>query len=270
MTIILFLPVLTVSYRSNTRLQISPQVALLHDHVDLRCNYELVAALYSIKFYHNGEEFYRFIPRDTIPVRIFQRKGLKVQQTEHFHNWIRLLGVTEATEGLFTCEVSTEGPFFETYSDGSLFAVKSTKETFNEAMYKIQTKFMILFPTGPPQDPPTLTYEEEEDGFVLFKCSSPDPLLKGRLMWTVDGEVLKGSEIIAEESVSILNYAIKPGEARTHVQCRLILGSSMLYNKSTEVVLFQGKTSELSLIKSGARIITCHVSFILFAARIFM
>lgn len=94
-----------------------PKVSLLHDHIDLRCHYDMDNALYSIKFYRNGEEFYRYIPRDILPVHVFPLKGIKLQKTLHFHNWIRLLDVNKDTEGVFQCEVSSEGPMFETYFD---------------------------------------------------------------------------------------------------------------------------------------------------------
>lgn len=100
-----------------------PHVAIANDHVDLICHYDLDDSdsepLYSIKFYRNGEEFYRFLPRDEAPVRVFRRKGLHVQQIkgQYHHNWIRLIRITEDTEGLFKCEVSREGPTFVTHSD---------------------------------------------------------------------------------------------------------------------------------------------------------
>lgn len=107
----------TSTNNGTIHLQIVPPVALHGDHMDIRCNYDLEHAIYSIKFYKDGSEFYRYIPRDEHPVRIFAVRGVRVQQTEHFHNWVRLLAVDEGTQGVFKCEVSSEGPSFETYSD---------------------------------------------------------------------------------------------------------------------------------------------------------
>lgn len=102
---------------TRVHLQLDPEVVLLGNHLDLHCNYQLETALYSIKFYHNGHEFFRYIPRDSVPVTIFPRQGLWLDETQNFHNRIRLIRVTKETEGLIKCEVSSEGPVFETHSD---------------------------------------------------------------------------------------------------------------------------------------------------------
>lgn len=40
--------------------------------VTLECDYDLEnAALYSIRWYHGDEEFYRFVPKESPPYKVF-------------------------------------------------------------------------------------------------------------------------------------------------------------------------------------------------------
>lgn len=49
-----------------------PPVAKSGDTVTLACDYDLEqAALYTIKWYRNDEEFYRFVPKESPPSKAF-------------------------------------------------------------------------------------------------------------------------------------------------------------------------------------------------------
>lgn len=181
----------------SVHLQMLPRIAISDDPIDLRCTYELDnEALYSIKYYRDGEEFYRFIPRDPRPVRVFPRRGLKVQQTPHFHNWIRLLDVDKDTEGVFKCEVSLEGTF-ETYSD------------------EVQLTVMEA-----PKDP-QLIYQVNPGGMVRFTCKSPRTDLQGRFTWTINGRSMLQEEV--DQGVSVLDYEEIIGVIWIKVEVRYFL-----------------------------------------------
>ncbi len=50
----------------------------------LICNYDLeTAQLYSIKWYFNLDEFYRFVPKESPPTRVFPREGITVDVSEN-------------------------------------------------------------------------------------------------------------------------------------------------------------------------------------------
>lgn len=99
-----------------------------------------------------------------------------------------------------------------------------------------------------PKDPPMLSYEKDKEKEVFqFKCTSPGLLHKGRFTWTVNDQLLEEDY---GDSVSILEYPVRsesPGW--TKVECRLLLGS--LYNKSSEVILFQDKAETLEVRSRG-------------------
>ena len=56
-----------------------PQAVFDRDTVCLVCKYDLEqAALYSIKWYFRDEEFYRFVPKESPPTRIFPLQHFNV------------------------------------------------------------------------------------------------------------------------------------------------------------------------------------------------
>lgn len=60
------------------RLNIPRAVRVGHS-VILGCEYDLEgAALYSVKWYRNSEEFYRYVPKEEPPFRVFNLPGLQV------------------------------------------------------------------------------------------------------------------------------------------------------------------------------------------------
>ena len=56
-----------------------PAHAILGEDVVLECLYDMEGdALYSVKWYRNGKEFYRHIPSDSPPTAVFNQPGLVV------------------------------------------------------------------------------------------------------------------------------------------------------------------------------------------------
>lgn len=53
--------------------------AMLGNDSTLECHFDLQGeTLYSVKWYKDGQEFYRFLPRDRNPVQLFPMKGVDV------------------------------------------------------------------------------------------------------------------------------------------------------------------------------------------------
>lgn len=47
--------------------------------MQLACHYDLQGdSLYSIKFYQGDEEFYRYVPKEAPPTRVFPLPGIQV------------------------------------------------------------------------------------------------------------------------------------------------------------------------------------------------
>jgi hypothetical protein len=93
-----------------------PPHAIRGQNARLRCLYDMEGdELYSIKWYRNGHEFYRYIPSDEPQTTVFNGEGgINVDESESTETEIVLRSVDLATTGQFRCEVSGEAPLFQT------------------------------------------------------------------------------------------------------------------------------------------------------------
>ena len=56
-----------------------PAQMILGQSAKLKCNYDLEGSeLYSLKWYKNGNEFYRYMPRDIRKTTVFSQKGVSI------------------------------------------------------------------------------------------------------------------------------------------------------------------------------------------------
>lgn len=150
------------------------------EKVALRCEYDLDGEeLYSVKWYKDGLEFFRFMPGSRPPGRDFQLEGVYVDVNKSDSKQVTLLGqannrrVKVNLVGLYGCEVSSEGPNFLTI--------------FGEANMSLAI---------PPKERPTLrglrpSYEAGET--LQVECSSAASYPPARLVFILNGkEVNKG------------------------------------------------------------------------------
>lgn len=93
----------------------SPVAVRTGDLLQLDCSYDLQgAALYSVKFYQGDEEFYRFVPKESPPFRVFPRPNLQVEITESNRTRVTVRVSDKDLTGVYKCEVSTDAPLFYT------------------------------------------------------------------------------------------------------------------------------------------------------------
>ncbi|XP_026465510.1 uncharacterized protein LOC113368157 [Ctenocephalides felis] len=84
----------------------------------LECHYDLDGeALYSVKWYKDGHEFYRYVPRDMPPAQVFGLPGINVDLNASTDTAVVLQSVDLVSSGRFRCEVSAEAPSFQTVSE---------------------------------------------------------------------------------------------------------------------------------------------------------
>lgn len=101
-----------------------PPHAIRGQNAKLRCNYDMEGdKLYSIKWYRNGHEFYRFIPTDNPKTTIFNGNGINVDEHKSTETEIILRNVDLSTTGQFRCEISGEAPLFQTAYSEAIMAV---------------------------------------------------------------------------------------------------------------------------------------------------
>ncbi|KAJ8961278.1 hypothetical protein NQ318_008963, partial [Aromia moschata] len=92
-----------------------PEVVQSGDTVTLSCEYDLEqVALYSIKWYWNDVEFYRFVPKESPPFRAFPMTHVNIDTSRSGPTEVTLKGVRRQLTGDYKCEVSADGPLFHT------------------------------------------------------------------------------------------------------------------------------------------------------------
>ncbi|XP_063827380.1 uncharacterized protein LOC135076843 [Ostrinia nubilalis] len=79
----------------------------------LTCDYELEGGkLYSVKWYRDHEEFYRFMPKLRPPQRAHSLDGVTVDLDKSSARRVHLKDLSLKSRGLYRCEVSKEAPSF--------------------------------------------------------------------------------------------------------------------------------------------------------------
>ncbi|XP_066138390.1 uncharacterized protein [Euwallacea fornicatus] len=92
-----------------------PQAIISGKDAALQCSVDYEGEqLYSLKWYREGLEFYRYTPQSRNPVMIFQVAGINVKLSESIPERIILEKVSRNVSGIFICEITTEVPSFYT------------------------------------------------------------------------------------------------------------------------------------------------------------
>ncbi|XP_075974616.1 uncharacterized protein LOC142975567 [Anticarsia gemmatalis] len=133
----------------------------------LGCQYDMEGdTLYSVKWYKDGREFYRFVPKNEPPVYYFNTPGVNVDIARSSNTVVALLNLTQESAGHYRCEVSGEAPHFAT--------------VFRQKFINIH----LL-----PKSGPRITGLQEQyniDEFVVANCSLPPSRPKAHLKWLVN------------------------------------------------------------------------------------
>ncbi|KAG1682646.1 hypothetical protein GQR58_010787 [Nymphon striatum] len=81
----------------------------------MTCDYDLEGGhLYSVKWYKDDVEFYRFIPRTISKrIKIFNTTGVYLANSTT-EKVVKLENIDISTSGVYKCEVSGESPHFQT------------------------------------------------------------------------------------------------------------------------------------------------------------
>ncbi|XP_052865970.1 uncharacterized protein LOC128272237 [Anopheles cruzii] len=69
--------------------------------------------LYSIKWYKDNEEFYRYVPSASQPIKSYKIEGIRVDPNHSDGTKVLLRGLTLKSSGVYRCEISAEAPSFD-------------------------------------------------------------------------------------------------------------------------------------------------------------
>ncbi|CAL7941225.1 unnamed protein product [Xylocopa violacea] len=188
---------------------IVPPYTLRGESALLECRYDLEKdKLYSISWYKDDEEFYRYVPRGEPTKHSYRVEDVKVDHRLSDHQQVLLQDVSLQTSGQYKCEVSAEAP------------------SFNSVSGEAKMEVVVL-----PQDGPRITGEEKiyATGDVLgMNCTSGKSHPRAILKWFINGKQVKpNTEIMFEQHglysvISSLRLQLEPGHIagdKINVRC---------------------------------------------------
>ncbi|KAJ8670777.1 hypothetical protein QAD02_002036 [Eretmocerus hayati] len=113
-----------------------PERVRVGDSALLICTYDLEnATLYTIKWYLDEAEFYRFVPRNTdVPVTTFKVRGITVNTMKSNRHEVLLVNVKRNHTGRYKCEVSEDEPRYDTKSKEAFLSVVDVPATVPRIM----------------------------------------------------------------------------------------------------------------------------------------
>ncbi|XP_046671215.1 uncharacterized protein LOC124361217 [Homalodisca vitripennis] len=92
-----------------------PPYVDIHEDITLCCRFDTDGEkLYSVKWYKDELEFFRYMPGNTPHTQIFPRPGIVLDETLSDKTSVTLTALSFNTSGTYRCEVSTEAPSFKT------------------------------------------------------------------------------------------------------------------------------------------------------------
>lgn len=161
---------------------LASEAVLRGQPVFLSCDYDLEeASLYSIKWYLNDQEFYRYVPKESPPTRVFALPGLHVDVSNSDSHGVMLLNASRPLTGQYKCEVSADAPLFHT-------DIRSTHLTVVESPI-----------SGPEIHAEKSRYSSGET--IRANCTSPPSYPPANITWYLNEQLAENSAV----------YQVEPG-----------------------------------------------------------
>ncbi|XP_053692506.1 uncharacterized protein LOC128740954 [Sabethes cyaneus] len=216
----------------------------IKDHpVRLECHYEMEGeALYAVKWYKDGNEFYRYVPRDNPPAQVFPLSGINVDVQNSTNDQVVLDPIELSSSGKYRCEVSAEAPSFQTVSDHGDMTV------------------VVL-----PDEDPHITGGKPRyqiGDYVRVNCTSGRSKPAVHLTWYINSEpvdpalirqyepVVSGPDRL-ETSILGLEFRVKPKHfKRGDMKLKCLATISTVYWKSNEESVEGDKPQKAPMLES--------------------
>ncbi|XP_013790485.1 cell adhesion molecule 2-like, partial [Limulus polyphemus] len=85
------------------------------DPLWLNCTFDQESDdLYSVKWYKNSVEFYRYLPKEQPQAQSYDQPGVYIDMAKSSVGHVFLYKTDLESEGMYRCEVSAEAPSFQT------------------------------------------------------------------------------------------------------------------------------------------------------------
>lgn len=211
-----------------------PNIALIGSDVELDCSFSAArnAKLYSVKWYQNHEEFYRYMFSERTPVTAFTRPGINVDLARSNNSRVTLKSVNFNSSATFRCEVSADEPDFETvYRRANMTVIQVSED-------------------GPLINGLRDQYELNEQ--LNVNCTSPSitPNIgthQTKLSWQLNRQTMDGQTIqmqSADPSQTVINLRLilterhfDPKTGLLRLNCSFTVGrpTAIYFNRSLEL-----------------------------------
>ncbi|XP_075742024.1 uncharacterized protein LOC142794557 [Rhipicephalus microplus] len=113
--------------------------------VTLECSYDLERdQLYSVKWFKNGIEFLRYVPKDRPRIQAFKIRGLNVNVASSNDTTAVLDDVQHSASGNYSCEVSAEAPTFDVAVAEKRLVVAETPISIDQPPIRILRGSVLL------------------------------------------------------------------------------------------------------------------------------
>jgi len=150
--------------------------------LSLDCEYKLEGdSLYSLKWYRDDREFFRYIPQESPPVTIFLLHGISVSDSSSPTRLV-LKNTSLSTSGSVKCEVSAGPPRFQT------------------DIKQVEVQVVAL----PSQAPKILGVkgQYEVGDLVMAQCLSPVSVPPVTLSWYINSDSAVSGEVGPQEDMA--------------------------------------------------------------------
>ncbi|XP_034824599.1 uncharacterized protein [Maniola hyperantus] len=137
-------------------------------------------ALYTVKWYHGAQEFFRFVPKELPNTRVFSQTGISVDVSRSGAQQVVLRGATRSLSGRYRCEVSADAPFFHT-------------------VYKSAYMRVVELPESGPKVLAQKSWYTVGD-MLRANCTSPPSDPAANLTWLLNGYEVKGLDIPLQDT----------------------------------------------------------------------
>lgn len=162
-------------------IQVPPSI-MRGQPIMLNCTFDLEGdILYSIKWYKNNVEFYRYIPSDQTPGQMYPLKGIYLDSKFPHGPSIYMHKTDLTSEGTYRCEVSAEAPYFQTVMDEKelrVYVLPDRGPTIIGARsrYSIGDTLNVTCMSGPSKPPSFLEWRVNDEEVEHNKITRMSPL----------------------------------------------------------------------------------------------
>ncbi|XP_068630686.1 uncharacterized protein [Battus philenor] len=154
-----------------------PEAVGVGSNAVLGCRWALDTgeALYTVKWYHGAQEFFRFVPKELPNTRVFSQTGINVDVSRSGAQQVVLRDASRGLSGRYRCEVSADAPFFHT-------------------VYKSAILRVIDLPTSQPKVRAQKSWYSAGD-MLRANCTAPPADPPANITWLVNGYEVRGLDI---------------------------------------------------------------------------